>query len=74
MSKTINYSAWPLKLWNVVCLLLLLGSSIALSAAAVTWLHGKAFMCYTIGRGVHLTLLVPSCTRGTSGHYLFRYV
>ena len=23
MSKTINYSAWPLKLWNVVCLLLL---------------------------------------------------
>ena len=26
-----------------------------MSAAAVTWLHGKAFMCYTIGRGVRLT-------------------
>ena len=28
-----------------------------MSAAAVTWLHGKAFMCYTIDRGVRLTLL-----------------
>ena len=65
MSKTINYSAWPLKLGNVVCLLLL---------RIMAKLHGKAFMCYTIGRGVRLTLLVPSCTRGTSGHYLFRYV
>jgi len=60
-------------MWSIVCLLLLRIKYIAWSAAAVTRLHGKAFMCYAFGRGVW-PYWFPVAQGGISGHYLFRYV
>ena len=66
-----HYSALSLKLWSIVCLMLLrIKYIIAWLAAAIaniaSWQSVHALRNWLRC----LTLLVPSCTRGMSWHYL----